>query len=99
MKNKIRKKIFTFGLLIFLVTGIAIPLAGCSVFRSTPIVKHPDSPMLIMKAEDGNLLVAIYDATNNKMIRFGYIESEEVEGWTLKKFDWESFIKKKSSTR
>ena len=93
----LKKKIFSLGFLIAFVCCFAIPQTGCSVFRSKPIVKHPDSPMLIMKAEKGNLLIAIYDAENNKMISYGFIESKEVVGWTLKKFDWESFILKKSN--
>lgn len=71
-------------------------LSGCfSVFKSSPIVKHPDAPMLIIEGE-GKVRVAIYYKQDNKMIEYGVINIKDLVGFSMRKYDWEAFIKKRS---
>ena len=75
---------------------ILIPLLLSSCiwpFDADPIVKHPDAPMFIMQ---GKVKVAIYYKKDNKLIEYGWVDAE---GMTMRKFDWEKFIKKKEEER
>ena len=100
MLQQIKNKVFVLGLLS-LALGTGSLLSGCSLLRAfepASIVKHPDAPMLIQETKHGYFKVAIYDKQNNKMISFGWIATADVnlKGWTITKYDWESFIKRKN---
>ncbi len=70
-----------------LLVLLVIILIGCQ----TKIVKHPDAPMLIEDMKWGKASVAIYDKETNSLIHYGWVDVPV--GWTLHKYDWESFIK------
>lgn len=70
-----------------------IPTRG---FQPTNVVKHPDSPMLIMATKSGYVKVVIYDKVNNKMIEYGWVKMDDgTHGWTITKYDWEKFIQER----
>ncbi len=84
---------------ILVILLIISNTTGCSLFSPVKIVKHPDTPMQILEIRRGKIKVAVYDSVSNKMIEFGWIEIDDrYKGWTLTKYDWEKFIKKKLST-
>jgi hypothetical protein len=66
---------------------------GCGGLRAARVVKHPDAPMLFIRAW-GKAEVSIYDAENNKMIDYGRVDLRQFEGWTLHKYNWEELIRK-----
>ena len=72
-----------------ILTMTLLILSGCSLWTPTPIIKHPDAPMLIMKSK-GKALVALYDKENNEMIEYGWVKIPEA--WTLHKYDWEKIL-------
>tara|TARA_Y100000310_G_scaffold293028_1_gene322303 strand:+ start:5042 stop:5191 length:150 start_codon:yes stop_codon:yes gene_type:complete len=47
--------------------------------------------MLIEDMKWGKASVAIYDKETNSLIHYGWVDVPV--GWTLHKYDWESFIK------
>ena len=72
---------------------LPILLSGCIwPFDADPIIKHPNAPMLVMK---GKVKVAIYYKKDNKLIEYGWVDLKEYT-ITMRKFDWEKFIEKKS---
>ncbi|MBW7990031.1 MAG: hypothetical protein FVQ84_08460 [Planctomycetes bacterium] len=84
-------------LILFLLIG-ASTVSGCLSLRGLRpdvIVKHPDSPFLIMEVKRNWARIAIYSKSKNKMIEYGWIDMEtnEVLGKTISKYDWERFIK------
>ena len=50
--------------------------------------------MLITEVKSKHVKVAIYAKEPNRLIEYGWVELEGLEGWTLTKYDWESFIKR-----
>ena len=73
-------------------------LIACSPFKQDEIVKHPDAPMLIIEGK-GKVRVSIYYKDINKMIEYGWVDLKELNGWSIKKHDWEKFIQKKSKEK
>jgi len=86
-------------LLLQLVLFVAVMGSGCVPTRGlspSEIVKHPDSPMLIMDTKPGYVKVSIYDKVNNKMIEYGWVKVDDrLIGWTFTKYDWEKFIRER----
>lgn len=72
-------------------------MSGClDGLKSDNLVKHPDAPMLITETKGKHVKVSIYDKERNQLIEFGWIEiNENMKGWTITKYDWETFIKKR----
>ncbi len=81
------KKELLFVTLLLMLTGCIWP------FDSDPIVKHPNAPMMIM---EGKVKVAIYYKDQNKLIEYGWVDAE---GFTMKDFDWESYIARKAKEK
>lgn len=50
------------------------------------IVKHPDTPMLIIEAR-GRVRVAV-EKSEGEIIEFGWIDLGPLDGWTISKYDW-----------
>ncbi len=48
--------------------------------------------MLVTEAKGQWLRVSVYDREDNSLIDSGWIETNETVGWTISKYDWESFI-------
>ncbi len=99
LREKKKAQVLVLGLLL---TSFVL-VSGCSwwnAFKPTSLVKHPDSPMLLQKAKPGYLRVAVYDSIQNIMVDYGWIKVDQnLEGWTLKKFDWQQFIKDQETER
>jgi len=56
--------------------------------------------MLILDVDGSRVKVAIYEAAQNEMIEYGWVDLGGCEcwkGWTITKYDWEGFIKKKAT--
>jgi len=83
---------------LLLLSIIILLLCGCT-FNRNVVIKHPDAPMLILKPKRGKFLVSVYDKSTNSMIEYGYILTENLEGWTLHKFDWQNYINKKKESQ
>ncbi len=64
-------------------------LSGC-LWSKTPLIKHPDAPMLVQEVRGTKVLVAVYDSEENGMVQYGWVRVPK--GWTLHKYDWERFI-------
>ncbi len=71
------------------LTMTLLLLSGCPSSK-TPLIKHPDAPMLIQRVKGSKALVAVYDKQDNRMLEYGWIAIPQ--GWTLHKYDWERFI-------
>lgn len=103
MKQRNQKKVTTFHLLMAMAVLMVIFSSGCSlfdIFKPISIVKHPDSPMLIQEVKGDYLKVSIYDKENNQLIEFRWIPvNDQLHGWTIMKYDWESFIVEESKRR
>jgi len=87
---------------LLLLSVIILLLCGCSIlgaFNRDVVIKYPDAPMLILKPKRGKFLVSVYDKSTNSMIEYGYILTENLEGWTLHKFDWQNYINKKKESQ
>jgi len=84
---------------LLIIALLSLFLAGCfEGFKPDRIIKHPDSSMLILEAKPGYVRVAVYSKVDNKMIEFGWVKADErLIGWTITKYDWESFIEKKEN--
>lgn len=73
-------------------------LSGCLTLRGLSpdvIVKHPDSPMMIMEVKGSRIKVAIYDAQENKFIEYGWIDIGKCKcytGWFFMKYDAQKFL-------
>lgn len=82
---------------ILLSTGCLLPLRG---LKEDLVIKHPDSPMVIIEGE-GRIKVAIYDPETNGLIEFGWVDLgstyNQYHGWTLMKYDWQKFLIKKEN--
>jgi len=72
--------------------AVLVSSVGCSGFKPDQIVRHPDAPMLVTDAKGDWLRVSVYDRESNSLIDSGWLEAEETVGWTISKYDWESFI-------
>ena len=90
-------------LIIFLLCCCTPTMSGCLIptrgLRPEVVVKHPDSPMLIIGFEGRFVRVAIYDAQQNKMIEFPELIPLDhcLNGWTFTKYDWQKFLKSKET--
>ena len=85
---KALRTIVLISLCFFMLLGAS----GC-IFSSGPtIVKHPDASFLIEEVDGESLKIAVYDKKNNRLITYGWIETDGLAGWTVHKFDWEKFI-------
>jgi len=89
-------KIFRVCMFCFFFISI---MSGCLSGFNHTIVKHPDSPLLLIEVEDSEALVGIYDKEFNKIIKYGWIDLNEVVGHTIIKFNWEYLIKKEKEHR
>ena len=76
----------------FVTILIVILMTSCGGLAGTKVVKHPDAPMVITDSGINKLRVSIYDSGSNELIDYGWIKSSEAVGWTLHKYDWESYI-------
>ena len=80
------------------ITVVLIVIVMCTGCLPKPnIVKHPDSPMLIEEVRGSAAKVSVYDSANKRLIQYGWVELKELKGWTLHKYDWEKFIKRKKN--
>jgi hypothetical protein len=68
---------------------VLLLLSGC--FRPQ-VIRHPDAPMLVTGARRGYLRVSVYDKINNRMIDAGWVRGSDVEGWTVSRYDWETYL-------
>jgi len=71
-------------------------LTACGGLAKTEIVASPDAPVLILEGK-GKVRVSVYDATQNKMVELGWVDSAQLKGRTVSKYDWESLIQRRSS--
>lgn len=88
-------KILTIYFLFILCGG-----SGCSLFggfRPAEVIKHPDAPVLIAEVKGSYIRAYVYDKAKNELTDFGWIRlsNSNAKGWTLLKYDWETFIEKK----
>jgi len=91
-----------FSILILFAAFILLS-SGCFSLRGLKpdlVVKHPDSPMMIIEGK-GKIKVAIYDPSKNELIEYGWVDlnlkCNHYHGWTLMKYDWQKFIKKRDN--
>lgn len=97
MDNKICK--FHPLAVVFSIFVWCCMLSGCFGFRPEAIIVHPDAPFLIKDIKGSYADVYVYDKSNNRMIRKGWIKmGDKFAGYTLSKYDWEKFIADRSST-
>lgn len=79
----------------FALALLCLAMTGCRLFTPPELAVHPDAPMLVLEARGERLRVAVYQADGNRMIERGWIESDDLVGWTVSKYDWEAFIVKR----
>jgi len=83
------------NLLTLLATvALMVVTAGCALFRPPPIVRHPQTPVLITEVSGSKIKVAVYDRENNSMIDAGWTEISGYAGWTLAPYDWEDYLER-----
>jgi hypothetical protein len=70
---------------------LLVSMTGC--IEKDLLVKAPDAPMLIQESKGGYIRIAIYNSEENTLVDYGWIKVRELKGWTLSKYDWESFLK------
>lgn len=96
VKSKFRYSIIDILMMLCAVAIVVIlvtSLCGCMQgLRDDVIVRHPDAPMLIEEVSGSRARVAIYNAETNKLIEYGWVDLQDLPGWTLKKFDWQKFL-------
>jgi hypothetical protein len=74
----------------------ALSITGCAGGLSrVDVVKAPDAPMVITGVSGRTVSVSVYDAGTNSLIEYdGPVRIDSsLEGWTISKFDWETFIR------
>lgn len=71
---------------------LAVMMTGCEGFKPDRVVRHPDAPMLVTEVREGWMRVSAYDIETNGLIDTGWVESEDLVGWTVSKFDWDGFV-------
>lgn len=89
---------------IFLSVILVVASAGCNLFggfRPAEVIKHPDAPVLIAEVKNGYVRAYVYDKAKNEMTDFGWVQldNSNTKGWTILKYDWETFIERRAKAR
>jgi len=67
-----------------LLLAIILLAFGCGGLARTKILKHPETPMLIIESR-GRVKVAV--EVEGELVEYGWVKVPE--GWTLVLYDWE----------
>ncbi len=84
-------------LIIFAVTFFSVCSSSCiatSGLKSVKIVKHPDSPFLIVDAKGDRVQIAIESNDEKKLIVWGWVRVSDLKGWTCTKYNWKIDIER-----
>lgn len=80
----------------FVLVLAAAVATGCETFQPDRVIRHPDAPMLVTEVRGEWLRVSAYDMTDGMtdgaLIDTGWINTKDIEGWTIAKFDWATFL-------
>jgi len=84
-----------FIIIMFLIC--VVQFTGCistSGLKSVKIVKHPDSPFLIVDAKGDRVQIAIESNDKKKLIVWGWVRISDLKGWTCTKYNWKIDIER-----
>ncbi len=77
---------------------------GCNWFggfRPAEVIKHPDAPVLIAEVNGNYIRAYVYDKAKNELTDYGWVQldNSNAKGWTILKYDWETFIERRAKAR
>lgn len=91
----ITAKVLLAATIFFLVCCGTSALTGCGGLRKDALVLPPDAPVVIQEVRGSDVRVSAYDADQNSLVEYGWVDGATLVGRTASAFDWAGYIEKR----